>query len=172
MENPKVFPCKVPLDKPGMGPAGGLDDISGAVTCKGDDRCSSDFPETYGPFGAWLEGGRPPLTEGEGVVSPRCPPRGKLDWDMTERSRPSEHRERDCGGLSSSTRNCERSRLACRGTGSAGDAMGDATGIHDDSCTHLGEGTLAFGGSPDGDGEDTGGTEAFGGSPEGDGEGA
>ena len=128
-EDPNCFPCKDPLDTPEIGPADGLDDTNGTVTCKGEDSCASIFPGADGPFGAWLEGGRPPLTEGEGVGSPRCPPRGKLDWEMTDRSRPSEHRERDCGGLSSSTRNCERSRLACRGTGSAGEAVGDTRGI-------------------------------------------
>ena len=49
--------------------------------------------------------------------------------------------------------------------------MGDTTGIYDDNCTHLGDDAVSCGGSPDGDGEDTGGTEACGGSPKGDGEG-
>ena len=171
IEDSKGFPYKDPLGTPEIGPAGGLDDTNGTVTCKGEGSCVSIFPGADGPFGVRLEEGRPPFTEGEGVESTRCPPLGKLVWEITVRSRPSEHKGRDCGGLLSSTRNCVRSRRACRGTGSAGDAVGDTTGIKEDNCTHLGNGAVSRGGSPRDDGEDTGGAAAFGGSPKGDGEG-
>ena len=92
----ETFPYKDPFCPLVMGPAGRLDNNCGAVACRGPFG---------GPFGARVDGGRLPLTEGRGAGSKRWPPRGKLDFEMTDRSRPSEPRERDVGGLLSSTIN-------------------------------------------------------------------
>ena len=73
---------------------------------------------------------------------------------MEDKSRPSEHRgvERDIGGLLSSTKNWERSRRACRGLDFPVEADGCSSGMQEERFTTI----VAWGWSPDGDGEGVG----------------